>query len=351
LFIIHHSLVSLNLNKGNKLLATILNDVELRKLLGTIIIRGDEKCLRPNSYILRVGTSGEYLNTSKAFDIDEKGKKKGISIPPGHSVGLISHEDIDFRREIVQKIFPNCDLHAFITPTTNLSREGIVAPATQIDAGWNGTLNWTVVNTSNQDRRYLHKSKVFRMTVLKLTEDNEIPENPYDGHYQGQFGYVKSKRRGAPVGMSEDEWEKAYTKGGPEDLLQILAKSGPPWNVLSERMRIIDHKFEVVTNEYDEIKNSIEDFKRNIEIVKNIHNEIKSEIPVSMKSVFKEERSSLRNEWLVCSGAIVVTFSGILWGILSNQKTCDFFIQNGPILGPIVALAGIISLFIIALKK
>ena len=67
----------------------------------------------------------------------------------------------------------------------------------------------------------------------------------YDGNYQGQFGYVKSMRFEKPAGMEKSQWEDAFVEGGPEDLLEILAKAGPPWNVLSERLRMIDHKFEI----------------------------------------------------------------------------------------------------------
>ena len=124
-------------------MATLLNDSELKKLLGTVIIDGKESCLRPNSYILRMGETGEFLNTGKNFTIGDKKEKGGIKIQPGHSIGLTSYEKIDFTRETVRKLYPEHDLHAFISPTTNLSREGIVAPATQVDVGWAGTLNWS----------------------------------------------------------------------------------------------------------------------------------------------------------------------------------------------------------------
>jgi len=166
-------------------MAEILNDREISKLLGIVIKDGDASCIRPNSYILRLGESGEFLNTGKEFTLGKK--KKGIRVQPGHSVGLTALEEIDFSRETVHKIYPGHDLHAIISPTTDLSREGIVAATTQIDAGYHGTLNWTIANTSNEERRFLIKEKLFRLTILKLVE-GETPDKVYEGAYQDKTG-------------------------------------------------------------------------------------------------------------------------------------------------------------------
>ena len=150
----------------------ILNDEELRKLIGSVIIGGDESSIRPNSYVLRLGAGGEFLNVGKEFKLG-KGKK-GLKIPPGHSVALTAHEELNFTREAVHAIYPDHDLHGIVSPTTDLSREGLVAPTTQVDAGYHGTLNWTVTNTSNEERRFVYNERVFRLTILKL-EPGETP--------------------------------------------------------------------------------------------------------------------------------------------------------------------------------
>lgn len=176
-------------------MATILNDEELKKLIGSVIIDGDKSSIRPNSYILRLGAEGEFLNVGKVFTLGQA--KKGLKIPPGHAVALTAHEGIDFSRETVRSIYPDHDLHAFISPTTDLSREGLVAATTQVDAGHCGTLNWTVTNTSNEERRFTFNERVFRLTIFKL-EPGETPIKPYDGDYQNQKGYVRTipaKRR------------------------------------------------------------------------------------------------------------------------------------------------------------
>src|SRR5216683_3252909 len=123
-------------------MATILNDSELQRLIGTVIIDGDPASIRPNSYVLRLGGEGEFINAGKAFTLGKS--KKGIRVSPGHSVALTALETIDFGPSTVSKIYPGCALHALISPTTDLSREGIVAPTTQVDAGYSGTLNWTI---------------------------------------------------------------------------------------------------------------------------------------------------------------------------------------------------------------
>ena len=219
----------------NLSMATILNDTEIGKLIGTVICNGDSDAIRPNSYVLRLGDSGAFINTGKEFALGKR--KKGIRVQPGHSVAVTAHETIDFRRDTVRKIYPDADLHAFISPTTDLSREGIVAPTTQVDAGYHGTLNWTLANTSSEERRFLHKERLFRLTILKL-DASERPESPYVGHYQGQTGYVPSQRRGAPVSMKDADWEDAHAKGSPEDLLDNLLKSGYPWHSLGQRLRV-----------------------------------------------------------------------------------------------------------------
>ena len=105
-------------------MAQLLSDREIRDVLGTIIKDGDPSSVRPNSYVLRLGPAGEYLTTGKEFRLGDGAKeKKGIVVPPGQSVALTAVETIDFRRETVAQHFPDCDLHALISPTTDLQRD------------------------------------------------------------------------------------------------------------------------------------------------------------------------------------------------------------------------------------
>src|SRR5262249_41367540 len=145
---------------------TILSDTEINRLLGTVIINGDIANIRPNAYVLRLGARGEFLNTGKEFDLSKE--RKGLRIQPGDSVAVTAYETLDFRRETVHKIYPGKDLHAFVSPTTDLSREGIVAQTTAVDAGFYGTLNWTFANTSSVERRYVYRERIYRITIFRL---------------------------------------------------------------------------------------------------------------------------------------------------------------------------------------
>ena len=200
-------------NLKYRTMATILNDTELKKLIGTVIKGGDQSCVRPNSYVLRLGSNGEFINTEKEFKINEK---KGIQLAPGHAVGITSLETIDFSQDTVKNIFPECDLHGFISPTTDLSREGIIAASTQIDAGYKGTLNWTLTNTSGKVAEFVHGEKLFRLTIIRL-EKGERPELPYQGDYQEQ---QRAMCLPNPVahrrGMKKSDWVDAFVDDGPE---------------------------------------------------------------------------------------------------------------------------------------
>lgn len=328
-------------------MAVILNDKEIENLIDKVIIDGDTSCIRPNSYILRLGAKGEFLNTGKEFSLGKE--KKGIRVPPGHSVGLTAYETLDFRRDAVHLIYPDHDLHGIVSPTTDLSREGIVAPTTQVDAGYHGTLNWTISNTSNEERRFIYQEQLFRLMIIKLAE-GETPDRVYDGAYQDQTGYVRSRRSGAPVGMKDSEWENATVKGGPEDLLDNLLKSGYPWHVLGQRLKIIDQQFKSVTDEYAEIKDSINNLTTEVDKIRKDHSDFVYKIPSAVKEALKEEASSLQNRWLIGAGSILMALIGLVLAITSNEIVFSFFKQHGVLFGIILLILGVIPLLIISKK-
>jgi len=329
-------------------MAILLNDKEIKRLIGTVIINGDEQCIRPNSYIIRLGSKGEFINSGKEFDLGKI--KNGIKIQPGHSVAVSAYETLDFRRELVHKIYPNGDLHGLISPTTDLSREGIVAPTTQVDAGYFGTLNWTISNTSSEERRFLLGEKIFRLTIFKL-EKGETPEKLYDGDYQSQTGYVRSLRKGPPVGMKESEWEDSLIKEGPEVLLENLVRSGYPWNLLGERLKIIDQQFKSVSKEYSDINDSIIKLSKDLEVLNNQQREILNDVPDNIRTTLKDEISSLQNRWLIGAGSIFITAIGLILATTSNEAVCQIIKNNGSLFGLILLIAGLVVLFFITKRK
>ncbi|MGD0614945.1 MAG: hypothetical protein ABSA69_05820 [Verrucomicrobiota bacterium] len=318
-------------------MANILNDAELKKLLGSVIVNGDASCIKPNSYVLRLGPSGEFLNCGKEFTLGTK--KKGIKVQPGHSVGLTAFETVDFRRDTVRKIYPDHDLHAIISPSTDLSREGIVAPTTQVDCGYHGTLNWTITNTSNEERRFLAQEKLFRLTIFKLSP-GETPLVPYKGEYQEKMGYVRSERKGAPTGMRENEWEDSRMEGGPQELLENLIKSGYPWNLLGQRLQQIGEQFDTVTEEYGDIKKSMDTLKGDVE-------GLRRDLPNQIKEIARNLAVEIHSQWSSSGWTSLGVLAGLVLTIATNDPAVKFLKNNGAIIGILIMVISILIRFLI----
>jgi deoxycytidine triphosphate deaminase len=324
-------------------MATMLNDAELTKLIGTVIKNGDKSCIRPNSYILRLGKKGEFLNNKRKFEIDGK-IKRGIKVQPGHSVNLSAYEDIDFRREEIHKIFPGCDLHAFVSPTTDLSREGLMATTTQVDAGYHGTLNWTLTNTSNEEQSFIFGEGLFRLTFFKLLEQEEIPIELYGGHYQGKYGHVSSERNGPPRGMSSSQWINSKAKGGPEEKLEEIINAGWPFNTLGKRLKAIEGEFKEIRDEYDAINTSIKELKD------EIINEIKTFIPDIIKNGFNEHATMLQYKWLIGAAGLIGATLGILLTFITNDKASLFLKEYNIYISPMLIMLGIGAIIFVVCK-
>lgn len=327
-------------------MAKILNDRELRRLIKAGVIRdGVETSIRPNSYILRLGKHGEFLNTDKAFELGNS--KRGIKIPPGHSVGVTALERIDFRRKAVHALYPDEDLHGILSPTTDLSREGIVAPATQVDAGYCGTLNWTLANTSSKECQFLLGERLYRLTVFRL-EAGETPDDVYTGYYQERTGYVRSERTGPPAGMKATEWENAFVQGGPEELLDNLIKSGYPWNILGRELKEIDQQFETISKEYSAIRDLMEELQTDVAKIRRQE----ERTPETVKSVLEEMAPALQNRWMLGIGYIAGGSIGLIVAILTSERAFSFMREFGVLIGlGIVGVCLVGSFFVFKQKK
>ncbi len=267
--------------KRNENMATLLNDKEIKGLLGTVIVDGKEECVRPNSYILRLGSHGEFTNTSKIFEL---GRNQGIDLHPGHIVHVTSLETIDFSAQTIEKLYPGCNLHGFLSPTTDLSREGLTVASTQVDAGFHGTLNWTINNHSAISSRFCYAEKLFRLTIFRL-HDDEKPQSLYQGDYQNKTGLVRSERKGPPVGMRDSDFINPLTEDSPENTIAVLIKSGYPWNLLGTELKKIDNQLATVSSEYATIKDSIE--KLEVQVT-NINTRLDKQPPPLTKQDVKE---------------------------------------------------------------
>ena len=317
-------------------MANLLNDQEIKRILGSIIGEADENSIRPNSYVLRLGDAGEFLTTGKEFKLGSASRdKKGIRVAPGQSVAVTALETIDFTRETVQQHFPECDLHAFISPTTDLQRESVSAPTTQVDAGYRGTLNWTLTNTSSEERRFVRKERLFRLTILKLAE-GERPDDLYEGSYQNREGYVRSERSGAPVGMRQDEWEDSTTKEGPDALLKQLINSGFPWNALGRRLKTIDDQFQTVTHEYSDIRDSIKRLETEVEKTARAQDSLTDRI----RQVVRDELPAHQDRWMILSAGMLAVLMGTGVSVVSTESALNFLLEYGGLVGLGIVLVG-----------
>ena len=327
-------------------MAELLNDQEIRKILGSVIKDGDEKSIRPNSYVLRLGAAGEFLTTGKEFKLGSgPNDKKGIKVAPGQSVALTALETIDFTRKTVEQHFPDCDLHAFISPTTDLQREGVVAPTTQADAGYRGTLNWTLSNSSSEERRFVFKERLFRLAILKLAK-GERPDALYDGSYQNREGYVRSERSGAPIGARRADWEDSTTKEGPDALLDQVIKSGFPWNALGTRLKTIDDQFKTVTHEYADIRDSIERLEKEVEKAAEAQDGLTDKI----RQVVREELPAHQDRWLVLTGGMLVVLSGIVVSVVGSATALKILTDHGGLIGLAILIPGVAGLAWLVLR-
>lgn len=309
-------------------MAKILNDTEIKKLIKHNIIKGDEACIRSNAYILRLGAKGEYTHIGKEFDIS--GVKKGFKLPTGNSVAIISYEQIDFRRETVHQLYPKCDLFAYMSPITDLSREGIATHTTVIDSGYHGVINWTFNNTSNKENEFIYKENLYKLVVFKLEGGEEIPEHPYQGNYQNQTGIVRSKRQGAPKGMRENEWESPINEKSPEKHLEHLINSGYPWSILGERLKTLDGQLITITNEYSKIDDSIN------KLADEVHS-----IPEKIDKAIKNKQS----DWIINIAIMIGAFSGLFLTLLTTDITYKFMNKYGGVIGVVVLMGALFVLF------
>lgn len=320
-------------------MAKILNDTELKKLIEhKIIINADLSCIGPNSYTLRLGAKGEYINIEKEFDISKN--KKGFKLPTGNSVGITSYEEVDFREETVNKLYPNCALFAYISPITDLSREGIIAHTTKIDAGYKGMLNWTLNNTSNKENDFIYKEKIYNLTIFKLEKNEEVPKELYGGHYQNQTGYIRSKRQSAPKGMKDNEWENPSDKNSPEKHIENLIKSGYPWNILGKQLKALHGEFKTVTDEYSRIDESIN----------NLHNDFDTKIDdldKKIDSTIENKQSKL----LVNVGSMIGIIMGIVLSAIASDTVKGAFNNYGGTISFIIILAMIFLVWFNNKKK
>jgi deoxycytidine triphosphate deaminase len=236
--------------------AKILPDREIRKMLGTVIVNADESRINPNGLEIRMGSRVFFQSTE-----EEKELSPGmyLKVMPGETVTISSFETFNLKREVIHKVFPDCDLMALITPTTTMMREGMMQTATKVDSGWKGTLNWGVRNSSIKDFIIGYGEPIFKLTFF-LLEGSETPEILYgeraDDKYQDANGITRSKRT-IPANIPK----KNIIGSSIEQLdpKRQLKEAGYPFSHISTELTDLHGKFEIVSKDVLLLKEAISD--------------------------------------------------------------------------------------------
>lgn len=316
-------------------MARLLNDEDLKKLLGTVILNGLEDCIRGNSYRLRLGNEFRYTGETELLRFSDN--KRAFLLPQFMSVGICSLETVDFRRETVDKLFPGKNLHAIMTPTSDLHREGIVAPTTQVDAGWFGLLTWQLANLAPNPNTFKHKEEIYRITIF-LLDENEIPKKLYDGAHNCADGLGQTKRPGLPRDIVDENIVKPRNGISPEEHLSNLMRFGYPWSILGEKLEGLGAQYSNIASMAEGID------KYNNTLAEQIRRLIDKLSAMDKKISDVENEVKRMNITIIAKlGAGATIIGGLIIAVCSSDKLSKFVNEYGGIIG----LASIVAALII----
>lgn len=244
-------------------MAEILADRALRKIIGKIIIDGNDALISPNSIKLRLGKEIYFHSTDESFDIDDS---EYLEVQPGETIQFTSFESIDFSKETVSQFFPDCSLFAIISPTTTMMREGIVQATTKVDVGFKGVLNWQLTNHSSKEIVLKAKEPMFKLSIFKISGE-EVPENQYGENkgdsYQGSNGIVHSSRQ-IPARIPKDKIKRSsFSDLDPKAQLR---EARYPFNFIGKELDTIEGKFEVISKDIENFKSSLDNQSKNLDL-------------------------------------------------------------------------------------
>lgn len=280
-------------------MARILSDSEIKSLIGSVIINGDERYLDPNGIKIRIGKE-IYFYSSQQHMMLQNGEF--LSIMPGESAIISSLESLDFSSDSVHSIFPECSIMGLLTPTTSMIREGIFTTATKVDAGFKGNLNWHLKNNSANRLFLQYGESIFKLTLFCL-EGSEIPNtfygDKYDHSYQYQEGVVQSKRKIPTVIPSS----KIVSSGIIKDDFD-LRDAGHPFDFIDSEFNKIQSKIVEISNSVRYVESQMHDIQRDLtndirevnkqtyenkeSITKDIEQQLKTRIEEFKESFYQE---------------------------------------------------------------
>lgn len=313
-------------------MAKILADKNIRNLIGTVIVEGDENLLNPNGIELRLGKEILFHST---------GEKKELSpgtflkVHPGESISISSIETIDFRSETVGKILPDIMLMGFITPTTTMMREGISQVTTKIDAGFHGVLNWGLRNGSIKDLILQFSEPIFKLTIFALGKD-ESPEIEYGGRsgdsYQNAKGISRS-RRTIPVDIPKSKIiSSSFSKLDPK---KQLREAGYPFDYIGTELINLHGEFVIISTEVRVMKDEFKKRTSDLSDLITLETETLSEKIDTIRSNILDKVESLFDRKFI-------RIIGVLLGALPIMYGGVTFLQGTTLGGNAVALIAVI---------
>jgi len=293
-------------------MAKILADKDIQKLLGTVILDAEAARINPNGIEIRLGKNVLFQSTDEEKELSPGTFLKVLS---GETVTISSLEKFDFTRDAIRKVFPECDLMAFITPTTTMMREGIMQSATKIDSGWSGNLNWGLRNSSIRDFILGYGEPIFKLTIF-LLEEGEIPEIPYgerdDDRYQNTQGIIRSSRR-IPANIPKKQLVGSSVER--LDPAKQLREAGYPFDHISTELTDLHGKFEIVSKDVLLLKDAIAQETQ----------KLSDQVEKAQKSTLDKVESLFDRKFLSIAGSIV--------GCLALMYGAVTFLQSHGITG------------------
>lgn len=311
-------------------MAKVLADHEVRKMLGTVIVDGDEKRVNPNGIEIRLGKRVLFHSTD-----EEKELEPGmyLKVSPGETVTISSYEYFYFTREAINKIFPGCDLMAFVTPTTTMMREGIMQTTTKVDSGWARNLNWGLRNSSIRDFILGYGEPIFKLTFF-LLEGNEIPEIPYgerpEDRYQNTEGIARSTRK-VPASIPKQKIISSSIER--LDPKKQLREAGYPYSHIGTELSELHGKWELVSSDVATLKQTIADQT----------DRFSKKVEESQETVLGKVESLFDKKFLSIAGGVI--------GAICLMYGASTFLQShgvtGTLLGWMATLAGLGCLIVV----
>jgi len=304
--------------------AKILADHEVRKLLGTVIVDGEEKRLNPNGIEIRLGKRVFFHSTDEEKEL---GPDMFLKVSPGETVTISSYEYFYLTKQAIGKVFPGCDLLAFVTPTTTMMREGIMQSATKVDSGWDGNLNWGLRNSSIRDLILGYREPIFKLTFF-LLEGDEIPEIPYgertEDRYQHTEGIARSTRK-IPVSIPKQKIISSSIER--LDPKKELREAGYPYSHISTELLELHGKWELVSSDVATLKDTISEQT----------DRLSKKVDESQETVLGKVDALFDKKFLGVAGAVI--------GVICLMYGASTFLQShgitGTLLGWMATLAGL----------